>query len=97
MELRAPQDGIIKDLATTTIGAVVQPGTVVMTLVPKGEQLYADVEIKNEDVGFVQTGQRAQIKVAAYPFQKYGMLTGEVNRISADASEPKQTNQQSVS
>jgi hemolysin D len=90
MELRAPQDGSIKDLATTTIGAVVQPGTVVMTLVPKGEQFYADVEVKNEDVGFVQPGQNAQIKLATYPFQKYGMLTGVVMRISADASEVKQ-------
>jgi hemolysin D len=95
MELKAPQDGIIKDVATTTIGAVVQPSTVVMTLVPKNEQLYADVEIKNDDVGFVQVGQRAQIKLAAYPFQKYGMLTGKVIRISADASDPKQTGTQS--
>jgi HlyD family secretion protein len=88
MELKAPQDGIIKDVATTTIGAVVQPGTVVMTLVPRGEQLYADVNVKNEDVGFVQAKQRAQIKLAAYPFQRYGMLTGKVIHLSADASEP---------
>ena len=87
MELRAPQNGIIKDLATTTVGAVVQPGTVLMSLVPQGEQLYADVHIKNEDVGFVQAGQPAQIKLAAYPFQKYGMLTGKVMHISADATE----------
>lgn len=87
MELRAPQDGVIKDLATTTVGAVVQPGVVVMTLVPQGEQLFADVNIKNEDVGFVQVGQNAQIKLAAYPFQKYGMLTGKVVRISADSTE----------
>ncbi len=87
MELRAPQDGVIKDLATTTVGAVVQPGTVVLTLVPQGEQLFADVNVKNEDVGFVQVGQRAQIKLAAYPFQKYGMLKGKVIHISADASE----------
>lgn len=87
MELRAPQDGVIKDLATTTVGAVVQPGTVVLTLVPQGEQLYADVNIKNDDVGFVQVGQSAQVKLAAYPFQKYGMLTGKVVRISADATE----------
>jgi hemolysin D len=97
MELKAPQDGVIKDLATTTIGAVVQPGTVVMTLVPKGEHIYADVEIKNDDIGFVQVGQSAQIKLAAYPFQKYGMLTGTVMRISADASEPKQPTPQTVS
>lgn len=88
MALRAPQDGVIKDLATTTPGAVVQPGTVLLTLVPKGEQLYADVSIKNEDVGFVQVGQPAQIKLAAYPFQRYGMLTGKVMHISADATEP---------
>jgi hemolysin D len=86
-ELRAPQDGVIKDLATTTIGAVVQPGTVVLTLVPQGEPLYADVNIKNEDVGFVQVGQSAQIKLAAYPFQQYGMLTGKVIHVSADATE----------
>ncbi|MGH9876378.1 MAG: HlyD family type I secretion periplasmic adaptor subunit, partial [Nitrososphaerales archaeon] len=90
MELRAPQDGVIKDLATTTVGAVVQPGTVVLTLVPKGEQLFADVNIKNDDVGFVQVGQSAQVKLAAYPFQKYGMLTGKVIRISADATENNQ-------
>ncbi|GGC93402.1 HlyD family type I secretion periplasmic adaptor subunit [Undibacterium terreum] len=95
MELRAPQDGVIKDLATTTIGAVVQPGTVILTLVPKDEKLYADVNIKNEDVGFVQIGQKAQIKLATYPFQRYGMLTGKVTHLSADATETgKSSNQQ---
>ncbi|MBX9901814.1 MAG: HlyD family type I secretion periplasmic adaptor subunit [Burkholderiaceae bacterium] len=92
MELRAPQNGIIKDLATTTLGAVVQPGSVVMTLVPEGELLYADVSIKNEDVGFVQIGQKVQIKLATYPFQRYGMLTGTLTHISADATETGRTN-----
>jgi hemolysin D len=92
MELKAPQDGVIKDLATTTVGAVVQPGTVVLTLVPHGEQLYADVNIKNDDVGFVQVGQNAQVKLAAYPFQKYGMVNGKVIHVSADATEPSPSN-----
>ena len=92
MELKAPQDGVIKDLATTTVGAVVQPGTVVLTLVPQGEPLFADVAIKNEDIGFVQPGQTAQIKIASYPFQRYGMLSGQVIHLSADASEPAKTN-----
>lgn len=87
LELKAPQDGTIKDLATTSVGAVVQPGTVVLTLVPKDEQLYADVAIKNEDVGFVRAGQQVQIKLAAYPFQRHGMLGGKIIHISADASE----------
>lgn len=92
MELRAPQDGVIKDLATTTVGAVVQAGTVVLTLVPRDEQLFADVNIRNDDVGFVQVGQSAQVKLAAFPFQKYGMLTGKVIHISADASQSNQAN-----
>jgi hemolysin D len=92
MELKAPQDGIIKDLATTTVGAVVQPGSVVMTLVPKDEQLYADVNIKNEDVGFIQLGQKVQIKLATYPFQRYGMLTGKLIHLSADATEANKGN-----
>ena len=87
MSLHAPQDGVIKDLATTTVGAVVQPGTVLLTLVPEGEPLYADVSVRNEDIGFTQVGQIAQIKLAAYPFQKYGMLSGTVVHLSADAAE----------
>jgi hemolysin D len=92
MELRAPQDGVIKDLATTTLGAVVQPGAVVLTLVPKGEQLYADVSIKNEDVGFTREGQTAQIKLVTYPFQRYGMMKGTVVHLSADSSEVNKNN-----
>ncbi|WP_081768645.1 HlyD family type I secretion periplasmic adaptor subunit [Herbaspirillum sp. RV1423] len=93
MELKAPQDGTIKDLATTTLGAVVQPGSVVMSLVPRDELLFADVNIKNEDVGFVLIGQKAQIKLATYPFQKYGMLSGVVTHIGADASENNRQSQ----
>ena len=90
MELKAPQAGTVKDLTTTTIGAVVQPGSVLLTLVPADEKLFADVAIKNEDIGFVQTGQSVQIKLAAFPFQKYGLLAGKVVHVSADASDPNQ-------
>jgi hemolysin D len=87
LELRAPQDGIVKDLATTTLGAVVQPGTVMLTLVPKEEPLLAEVYIQNQDVGFVREGQKVRIKIAAYTFTKYGMLDGTVRTVSADASQ----------
>lgn len=87
-ELRAPQDGIIKELATTTVGAVVQPGTVLMTLVPQHEALYADVDIRNEDVGFVHEGQPVKIKLATYPFQRYGLLSGRIIHLGPDADAP---------
>lgn len=86
-ELKAPQAGIVKDLATHTPGTVVQPGTILMTLVPSGERLKAEVWVSNEDIGFVHEKQAAKVKLAAYPFQKYGMLKGEVVHVSADAQD----------
>jgi hemolysin D len=85
LELKAPQAGIVKDVATTSKGAVVQPGMVLLTLVPKGESLLAEVQVKNEDVGFVQTGQHVRLKVAAYPFQKYGLIEGRIYTLAPDA------------
>ena len=87
LELKAPQAGIVKDLATHTPGTVVAPGTILLTLVPQNEPLVAEVWISNADAGFVQPQQKTRVKLAAYPFQKYGMLDGAVRHISADAQE----------
>jgi HlyD family secretion protein len=87
LELKAPQSGIVKDLATHTVGSVLQPGTVLMTLVPTNEPMQAEVWVMHDDAGFVAAGQPAKVKVATYPFQKYGMLEGMVKRISPDASD----------
>jgi HlyD family secretion protein len=85
LELKAPLDGIIKDLATHTAGTVVQPGTVLASLVPQEERLKAEVWLANEDIGFVRAGQQVKLKFAAFPFQKYGLGEGTVEHISADA------------
>jgi HlyD family secretion protein len=87
LELRAPQAGTVKDLATHTPGTVVGPGVIIMTLVPADEQLRAEVWVSNQDVGFVHVGQRVKLKLVAFTFQKYGMLEGQVLRVSADAAE----------
>jgi HlyD family secretion protein len=87
LELRAPQAGIVKDLATHTPGTVLAPGTIVLTLVPQDEPLVAEVWVTNADAGFVRAGQPAKIKVAAYPFQKYGTFSGTVRQVSADAQD----------
>jgi len=87
LSLRAPQSGIVKDLATHTTGTVVAPGTILMSLVPQSEPLQAEVLIKNEDIGFVHVGQQVQIKLATYPFQKYGMIAGTIEHIGPDTTE----------
>ncbi|MFC5499633.1 HlyD family efflux transporter periplasmic adaptor subunit [Caenimonas terrae] len=90
MDIRAPADGIVKDLAVTSVGAVVQAGALLMNIVPRGEPLLAEVMLGNEDAGFVAVGQKAQVKIAAFPFQKYGVIEGTVMHIGADASEARQ-------
>ena len=97
LELRAPGAGVIKDLATHTVGAVVQPGTVLFTIVPIDEPLKAEVWIPNADIGFVREDQTAKVKVATFPFQKYGMVEGTVHHVGADASDaPRGSGQQGV-
>jgi hemolysin D len=87
LELRAPHDGIVKDLATHTIGTIVSTGTVLLSIVPENEPLVAEVMIRNADVGFVRPEQNVKIKLAAYPFQKYGLLDGKVLQVWPDSSE----------
>ena len=87
LELRAPQGGVVKDLATHTAGTVASPGTILMTLVPEGDRLIAEVWVSNEDVGFVRQGQKVKLKLAAFQFQKYGLIQGKVLQVTADASE----------
>ena len=86
LDLKAPQAGVVKELATTTVGAVVQPGTVIVTLVPQDEPLMAEVSIENKDIGFVAVDQPVRVKLLAYEFQKYGMLEGTVRNVSADSA-----------
>jgi hemolysin D len=95
LELRAQQAGIVKDLATHTPGTVVSPGTIMMTIVPEGERLRAEVWISNDDIGFVRAEQKVKIKLAAFTFQKYGMVEGAVAQVSADATESPNPNTRS--
>ncbi|OFZ67407.1 MAG: secretion protein HylD [Betaproteobacteria bacterium RBG_16_56_24] len=99
LELKAPQSGIVKDIATHTVGTVVSPGTVLLSIVPEHEPLVAEIMIRNDDVGFVHLHQKVKVKLAAYPFAKYGMLDGEVTHIQADSNSDaqSQTREQSQS
>ena len=95
LELRAPQAGIVKDLATHTAGTVAAPGTILMTLVPENDKLVAEVWVSNQDVGFVRAGQEAKLKLAAFQFQKYGLMQGRVLHVNADATEAPSPNTRS--
>ena len=81
----APVDGVVQQLAVHNIGAVVTPAQVLMVIVPQGETLEVEAVLENKDIGFVDVGQAAEIKIDAFPFTKYGTLTGEILDLSDDA------------
>jgi HlyD family secretion protein len=87
LDLRAPSAGVIKDLATHSAGTVVAPGTILATIVPRNEPLEAEVWVSNLDAGHVAPGAAVKLKLAAFPYQRHGMLEGIVRHVSADATE----------
>lgn len=83
--LTSPSDAVVLDIAKLSLGSVVQGGGAFFTLVPLGAELEAEVQIDSMDVGYVKLGDVSRIKLDAYPFQRHGILTGEVRTMSEDA------------
>lgn len=84
-DIRSPVDGVVNTLDINTIGAYVQPGTVVAGVVPTADTLLVEARISPRDVAFVRRGQSAIVKVTAYDFSIYGGIDGEVSNVSADS------------
>ncbi len=83
--LTSPSDAVVLEIAKLSLGSVVQGGGAFFTLVPLGSELEAEVQIDSMDVGYVKLGDVSRIKLDAYPFQRHGILTGEVRTMSEDA------------
>lgn len=88
--LVAPVDGVVQQLAIHTIGGVVTPAEKLMAVVPDGSPLEIEAQVLNKDIGFVEAGQVAEIKVESFPFTKYGLIDGSVLQVSADAVNDEQ-------
>ncbi len=82
--IRSPIDGVVKNLRYQSEGNVVKAGEPVMEVVPLNEELVIEVTLNPADRGYVQLGQRAQVKISAYDFFRYGGLEGKVAAIAAD-------------
>lgn len=83
--LTAPVSGTVQQLAIHTAGGVVTEAQTLMVIVPDGAQVTAEVTMENKDVGFVNAGQTAEIKLETFPFTRYGTVPATVSRVSADA------------
>ena len=87
--LTSPIDGTILSLDLQNIGKVVQAGQTLVEIAPLGEPLVLSALLPNQEAGFIETGMSAQVKIDAYPYQDYGIISSKVISISEDA-EPNQ-------
>jgi hemolysin D len=81
----APIDGIVQQMSVTTIGQVVTTGQELAVFSPSDGALRVEALVANLDIGFIKVGQEVAIKVDAFPFTRFGVLRGKVERIAAEA------------
>lgn len=80
-EITAPIDGAVK-LLPARAPAVLQPGGLVAEIVPVDAQVIAEVRVSPTDIGHVEVGDYAMIKIDTYDFTRYGAIDGAVASIS---------------
>ena len=85
MQLKAPVDGTIQQLAIHTVGGVVTPAQPVMLIVPRDNPLEVEAFIENKDIGFVNPNQDAEVKIETFQYTKYGSIHANVTSVSHDA------------
>jgi HlyD family type I secretion membrane fusion protein len=83
LELTAPVTGIIKGMTINTINGVIEPGQVVMEVVPVGEELIVESRISPTDIGHVHVGQKVDVKVTSYESTRFGSVSGTLRQLSA--------------
>jgi len=83
--LTAPIDGVVSSINIHNAGEVVQPGNTVAEIIPQDAPMVLSAVLPNSEAGFVKTGMQVQVKLDAYPYQNYGIVSGKVTSISPDA------------
>jgi hemolysin D len=84
LSLTAPVAGTVQQLSVHTLGGVVTTAQTLMEIVPD-DALEVEARLQNKDIGFVEPGQRAAVKIEAFPYTRYGYLNGTITGVSNDA------------
>lgn len=84
-QLTSPVDGVVQQLAIHSVGGVVTSAQPLMMVVPDSPNVTAEVSIANQDIGFVNAGQIAAVKLETFSYTKYGTVEARVDVVTADA------------
>lgn len=85
--IASPVTGTVQELALHTLGGVVTPAQILMKIVPEDAKVEVEALLLNKDIGFVNEGHIAELKVDTFNFTKYGLIDARVSNISNDAVE----------
>jgi HlyD family secretion protein len=85
--IKAPVDGTLFQLPIQKAGAVVQLGTMVAEIAPQDSPLIIRAQMSTTESGSLQQGLPVKLKFDAYPFQDYGIVTGQLVKISPTTTE----------
>lgn len=83
--MRAPADGVVNRVLVSTVGGVLKPGEPAVEIVPMDTRLIIEVKVNPADIGFVQSQQRASIKLSTFDFSIFGSLEGVVGVVGSDS------------
>jgi len=84
LTIRAPMNGIVKNIKVSTVGGVIPPNGELMNIVPLNDRLLIEARLSPRDIAFIHPGQRAVVKISAYDYAIYGGMNGVVESISPD-------------
>ena len=82
--LRAPTDGVVVGLQVHTVGGVVRPGESLMEIVPTGQELIIEAQVKPEDADDLRPGQTTEVRITAFGGRNVPIVHGVLRQISAD-------------
>lgn len=91
IDVRAPQDGFVHQLAVHTVGGVINPGEPLMLIVPRADALAVEAKIAPQDIDQVRIGHKAIMRFSAFNQRTTPELLGEVSRVSADVTQDPKT------
>ncbi len=83
LEITSPVRGVVKGLTVNTVGGVIPTGGVIAEIVPVDNDLIVEAQFSPSDVGHLEIGQTASVKVQAFDFARYGAVEGVLEQLSA--------------
>lgn len=91
VDIRAPQDGRIHQLAVHTVGGVIAPGEAIMLVVPGGDVLTVEARIAPHAIDQIRVGQTVVLRFSAFNQRTTPEIGGEVELVSPDITQDQKT------